>query len=65
MAPRKVGTPGSYNLADKKRKAAMQKKKAAKAGVKKKAKMGRPTSSSKRGSVRKGNYRNVILVLYI
>jgi hypothetical protein len=66
MAPRKVGTPGSYNLAEKQKKAAIKKKrKTVKAGVKKKAKMGRPTSSSKRGSVRKGNYRNVILVLYI
>jgi hypothetical protein len=62
MAPRKVGTPGSYNLAEKSKKSAKAKMGKAMKAKKKKAKMGRPTSASKRGSVRKGNYRNVILV---
>jgi hypothetical protein len=64
MPPRKVETPGSYNLAEKQVKAA-RKKSGKIMKAKKKLKMGRPSSFSKRGSVGKGNYRNVILVFYI
>jgi hypothetical protein len=65
MPPRKVATPGTYNLSAKKKKKGTVKKLGTpmKAGAKKKAKVGRPGSASKRGTVRKGNYRNVVLLL--
>jgi hypothetical protein len=61
MPPRKVATPGTYDLSEKKKKKGAVKKLGT--PMKKKAKVGRPGSASKRGSVRKGNYRNVILLL--
>jgi hypothetical protein len=66
MAPCKVGTLGSYNLSDSKKRATIKKKaKALQAGnKKKKAKRGRPGSAVKRGTPRKGNYRNDFLLLH-
>jgi hypothetical protein len=56
-APKKVGTPGSYNLAaTKKKKKHPEIKKTKKLTGKKK--VGRPTASAKKGSARKNNYRN-------
>lgn len=60
MPPRKVGTPGSYNLTDKKaRKKGKDEKKGDKkkkeSGFKKKKK-GRPSAVVKTGSARKDNY---------
>jgi hypothetical protein len=51
-APKKVGTPGSYNLA------ATKKKKKHDARNKTKKKVGRPAVSAKKGSARKNNYRD-------
>jgi hypothetical protein len=59
MPPRKVGTPGSYNLSEglpkSKKKISKLSKGKKLAGKKKK---GRPTSFGKKGSKRKGNYRS-------
>jgi hypothetical protein len=57
-APKKVGTPGSYNLAATKKKKKHHEIKKTKKLTGKKKKVGCPTASAKKGSARKNNYRN-------
>jgi hypothetical protein len=59
MSPRKVRTPGSYDL-DKKRKKKMRKDKKGHGGIKKAKKVkkvGHPTGQARKSSSRKNNYR--------
>jgi hypothetical protein len=55
MVPRKVSTPGSYDL-EKRKKNTKRKEKKGKGRIKKK--VGRPAGQTRKSSVRKGNYRS-------
>jgi hypothetical protein len=57
-APKKVGTPGSYNLAATKKKKKHDARNKTKKLAGKKKKVGRPAVSAKKGSARKNNYRD-------